>query len=72
MKVFICHNRSGDYLHGSGAWIDEPDEALVFERGSDAVTHCLRNGMREVHLRYSFPSPAFDFSIRLFEARVVA
>ncbi len=69
MKVLIRLNESGDYLHASGAWTSEQDEALAFERGADAVRHCVRNGMRGVHLRYCFSSPIFDFSVSPFGTR---
>ena len=72
VRILIRQDNTGDYLHNSGTWISERDEALAFEHGADAVNHCIHNQLQGIHLRYCSSDPEFDFSISPFNVKLAA
>jgi len=72
MKIFIRHNRSGEFLGADGTWVSERSQARPFASGYAAVNYCVAKHFQGVHLEYAFPNPAANFLIRLNAGRLTA
>ncbi len=63
MRVFIKKLSVALFLAEGGKWVSNPEDAVDFGSGTNAIKHVRQVAMDNFELYYQFAEPRFDFTL---------
>ena len=63
MRRLLQRIEDGLYYQGRGAWTEDPENALVFDKTAGAIECCLKEHLPQVQLVLKFEDSVFDIRL---------